>query len=403
MLPPFVKAAPLLERIEEAGFEAYFVGGSVRDSLLGRKISDVDIATSALPVELKEIFPHTVDVGIAHGTILVIFNGTPYEITTFRAEAEYSDFRRPDQVKFIRSLREDLKRRDFTMNAMAMDREGSLIDPYNGQVAIQNKQIKTVGDPNQRFGEDALRMMRAVRFVSQLGFSVEEKTKMALTDMAPLLEKIAVERKLVEFEKLLIGNFRTAGLSLLIETGLYHYLPALADRNDGLQQMLDVSLGDLSRLEMWTLLVDRLGLNERKTEGFLRQWKLPNKDLKQVLKNLYWLRFRTENDWTNLAAYRAGIDSMLSAEKLYRKILGEPFDEEKRLIKLYEALPIKELSELAVTGNDLLAWEQRKPGPWIKDVLKTIEEDIINGELNNVKVEIREWLIHCNQKLDENC
>ena len=207
MLSPFSQAAPLLERIEAEGFEAYFVGGSVRDSLLDRKISDVDIATSALPQELKQIFPRTADIGIEHGTILVIYQGIPYEITTFRSESGYSDHRRPDRVDFIRSLSEDLKRRDFTMNAIAMDRKGKLIDPFHGQEAINKKQIITVGEPSERFGEDALRLMRAIRFVSQLGFAIEKETLSAITSMPHLLGKIATERKLAEFEKMLTGPY----------------------------------------------------------------------------------------------------------------------------------------------------------------------------------------------------
>lgn len=136
----FLMAVPVLKDIEAAGYEAYFVGGSVRDHILGKEIADVDIATSAAPEEVKTIFSRTLDVGIEHGTVVVLYNGIPYEITTFRTEAEYLDFRRPSEVQFIRSLEEDLKRRDFTMNAIAMDKEGRLIDPFNGRGAIEEKE-----------------------------------------------------------------------------------------------------------------------------------------------------------------------------------------------------------------------------------------------------------------------
>src|SRR3954451_24281467 len=162
MIPIFKKAIPLLEVIEKAGFEAYFVGGCVRDYLLGKKIADVDIATSATPQEIKTIFSKTIDVGIEHGTVVVIWDKETYELTTFRSDGEYTDFRRPSEVTFIRSLEEDLKRRDFTMNSMAMDKEGRLIDPFSGRKAIQNKIIETVGAAPDRFHEDALRMMRAI-------------------------------------------------------------------------------------------------------------------------------------------------------------------------------------------------------------------------------------------------
>ncbi|MDQ7864060.1 hypothetical protein RCO48_32175 [Peribacillus frigoritolerans] len=135
----FLKSVPILELIEEAGYEAYFVGGSVRDYILGRPINDVDIASSATPQEIKRIFPNTADIGIDHGTVLVITDTGTYEITTFRTESGYSDFRRPDAVKFVRSLTEDLQRRDFTMNAIAMDKTGKIIDPFNGKRDLAQK------------------------------------------------------------------------------------------------------------------------------------------------------------------------------------------------------------------------------------------------------------------------
>ncbi|SEM84163.1 tRNA nucleotidyltransferase (CCA-adding enzyme) [Mesobacillus persicus] len=401
MLPPFKKAIPLLERIENSGYEAYFVGGSVRDSLLGREISDVDIATSALPEELKTIFPQTADIGIEHGTILVIYKGIPYEITTFRAESEYSDFRRPDKVEFIRSLTEDLKRRDFTMNAIAMDRAGGLIDPFNGQEAIRTKQIVTVGEAAERFGEDALRMMRAVRFVSQLGFTIETNTLSALSTMPHLLEKIAVERKLAEFEKLLEGPSRTEALSILVQTSLYKFLPGLKGSGTSLHRMIHCSLSTLSRVEMWTLLVYQLHLNEQESGRFLRDWKLPVKQIKEVLKTLHWFRFRLHNQWTAMDVYRAGKEVMLSAEKLIQSSLGIEPVLNADLVKLFECLPIKNRTELDMTGTDLLSWFNRKPGPWVKDYLQLIEEKVIKGELVNERANIREWLVNCNRKLEK--
>ena len=222
MNPIFLKAIPLLEKIENAGFEAYFVGGCVRDFILGKKIADVDIATSATPQEIKEIFQKTIDVGIEHGTVIVLWEKDTYELTTFRSDGEYKDFRRPSEVKFIRSLEEDLKRRDFTMNSMAMDKKGRIIDPFCGQKAIKNKMIETVGSAADRFHEDALRMMRAVRFVSQLSFSIELNTSIALKENAFLLEKISTERKCVEFEKLLIGINRKSAFQMLRDTNLFH-------------------------------------------------------------------------------------------------------------------------------------------------------------------------------------
>ncbi len=400
MLAPFKQATPLLEIIESAGYEAYFVGGSVRDSLLDREISDVDIATSALPDELKAIFPHTVDIGIEHGTILVIFKGTPYEITTFRSESGYSDYRRPDQVEFIRSLHEDLKRRDFTMNAIAMDRTGKYIDPFNGRRAIKEKKIITVGNPEERFGEDALRMMRAVRFVSQLNFSIDKETLSSLAAMPHLLEKIAVERKLSEFEKLLVGPSRKEAILILIQTGISNFLPGLIGKNESMNKVVQCHLSNLSVIEMWTLIIHQIGFNQEEASKFLRQWKLPVKEMKQILKTLSWLRYRFHKNWTSLSAYDAGKEYMLSADRLVWSLKGLNKSTEAELIELYNHLPIKSRAELNLTGNNLLAWFNKKPGPWINNYLRLVEEKVLSGELENDEADIREWLINCNQILE---
>ncbi|MBW3216787.1 CCA tRNA nucleotidyltransferase, partial [Salmonella enterica subsp. enterica serovar Javiana] len=154
----FKKASSIIETLKQQGHEAYFVGGSVRDLIIDRPIGDIDIATSALPEEVMAIFPRNVPVGLEHGTVIVVENGEPYEVTTFRTESEYEDFRRPSSVQFVRSLEEDLKRRDFTMNAIAMTEEGKMVDLFAGQEAIQQREIVTVGNAADRFQEDALRM-----------------------------------------------------------------------------------------------------------------------------------------------------------------------------------------------------------------------------------------------------
>ncbi|MFL6562671.1 MAG: CCA tRNA nucleotidyltransferase, partial [Bacillus sp. (in: firmicutes)] len=255
MKEPFLTAVPVLKKLESAGFEAYFVGGSVRDYLLNKEINDVDIATSATPEEVKQIFSKTVDIGIEHGTLLVLYQNQSYEITTFRTEAEYEDYRRPKEVSFIRNLTKDLERRDFTMNAIAMDKDGNLIDPFDGQASIKKQVIQTVGKAADRFQEDALRMMRAVRFVSQLSFQIEAETLKALREMVHLLDKIAVERKQSEFNKLLSGDNRKQAIQLTLETKIYSYLPGLSNQENRLKSMLEYKLERLNTRQLWALLV----------------------------------------------------------------------------------------------------------------------------------------------------
>lgn len=397
MIPVFEKAKPVLEKIENAGFEAYFVGGCVRDYLLEKPIEDVDIATSATPDEVKMIFPKTVDVGIEHGTILVIFNGTPYEVTTFRMEDKYEDFRRPAGVTFIRSLNEDLKRRDFTMNAIAMDKDGKLIDPFDGQKDIREKRIKTVGIPHERFSEDALRMMRAIRFVSQLSFTLEDSTKRALKENNHLLKEIAVERKAVEFEKLLKGENRREALQLIIETELFLYLPGLENCRNDLEKMLQDPFDRLSALEMWVLLIYRLGLKNRLIEEFLRKWKLPVKKIKMIQKIVHYVFARLDSEWTNRELYEAKKEVIFHTENVRNAITGNDASSAEKWIGMYDKLPIKDRYELEATGSELMKWLDRKGGPWVKELFQKMEDAVLNGELLNQKEKIKEWVIKCNQ------
>ena len=200
------KAAQILKTLNAAGYEAYVVGGCVRDSILGREPGDWDITTSALPEQVKELFRRTVDTGIQHGTVTVMMDKEGFEVTTYRVDGEYHDGRHPDAVTFTRSLEEDLKRRDFTINAMAYHPEHGLVDLFGGMEDIGKRIIRCVGNPVERFTEDALRMLRAVRFSAQLGFTVEENTKAALARMSGNLEHVSAERIQTELVKLLVSE-----------------------------------------------------------------------------------------------------------------------------------------------------------------------------------------------------
>jgi tRNA nucleotidyltransferase (CCA-adding enzyme) len=399
MIEPFLSALPILKRLEDAGYEAYFVGGSVRDFLLKREISDVDIATSATPAEVKRVFPKTVDIGIEHGTVLVLANHGSYEITTFRTESEYQDYRRPKEVSFIQSLKDDLQRRDFTMNAIAMDRFGKLIDPFAGQKAIQEKIIQTVGKASDRFQEDALRMMRAVRFVSQLSFQIEDGTVRALAKHVQLLENIAIERKRAEFEKLLIGRNQKTALKIVIETNIYTFLPGMVQQKLPLEELLFYNCEGLGKQEMWSLLIFCLDLKEKAIEVFLRDWRLPLKEIREIQLILLFLKKRLEQEWSVYDLFSAGRDIIISSEKIFLVIKGLMETESvDHWVHVYEMLPIKGRSEMSVTGSDLMEWFDKSGGPWLKETLIKIEQEIVAGKIVNDKQRIKEWLLQCNQK-----
>lgn len=213
------KVSDVIGRLMDAGFEAYAVGGCVRDSILGRIPEDWDITTSASPAEVKALFPKTIDTGIRHGTVTVIYGGEGFEVTTYRIDGEYEDKRHPREVVFTSNLLEDLKRRDFTINAMAYNTQEGLVDAFGGLSDLQEGKIRCVGSPRDRFMEDALRMMRAVRFAAQLGFSIEEGTEAAIPPLAGNLRDISAERIQAELVKLLVSA-HPEKMRIVYETGM---------------------------------------------------------------------------------------------------------------------------------------------------------------------------------------
>lgn len=216
-------AVDCLERLRSAGHAAYPVGGCVRDLLLGREPGDVDLCTSARPEQVMALFPRAVPTGLQHGTVTVPTETGNIEITTFRREEGYTDSRHPDAVSFDVGLREDLSRRDFTVNAMALDREGEVIDPFGGREDLERKIIRCVGEADHRFSEDALRMLRGVRFAAQLGFTLEEETAAAMGRNAFRVEKVSRERIKAELEKTLLSPCPQL-VGLMVETGLLDHL-----------------------------------------------------------------------------------------------------------------------------------------------------------------------------------
>ena len=240
------------------GYSAYAVGGCVRDSIMGRVPSDWDMTTDATPEQMIEIFTTAglrfVPTGLKHGTITVIIGKKPYECTTFRIDGSYTDSRRPDKVEFSRDISEDLCRRDFTVNAMAADplvsgNDSAIVDLFSGQEDIERKIIRCVGDPERRFTEDALRILRCIRFATVLGFEIEENTLAAAKSLAPRLENISAERKSVELEKILLSDGAERGVDLLLSTGVAKYIHPEIKKNSfeiqGLPKSFSVRLASL--------------------------------------------------------------------------------------------------------------------------------------------------------------
>ncbi len=376
----FMQAQPILEHIESAGFEAYFVGGAVRDMLLNKPIHDVDIATSAFPEEIKALFTKTVDTGIQHGTVMVLDHGDGYEITTFRTESTYTDFRRPDKVTFVRSLAEDLKRRDFTINAIAMTKDGDIIDLFDGLTDMAQKRIRAVGDAEVRFNEDALRIMRALRFSAQLGFDIAPHTKAALKQIGPNLEKIAVERIRVEFEKLLMGQYASNSLSVAIEADLIRYLPGHIKREDWWTITADLKRNQpQARTVIWPYFLSRLSLRLNELQLFMRSWKTSREDMRAVLSIVPIVKHVQTVSVFELYAiydYQALLFEVLT-------LVGTPLATQQRVKQIFDALPITHNRDMCISGGDLLANNIVTPGPQMGRILTQLEHAVIQRIISN--------------------
>ena len=380
--PLFLEALPVMQQLVDAGYEAYFVGGSVRDMLLHKPISDVDIATSATPQEVKEIFSHTVDVGIEHGTVMVIHHKEGYEVTTFRTEEGYEDFRHPDKVTFVRSLEEDLKRRDFTINALAIGIDDQLMDFFDGIGDLERQCIRCVGDAKERFNEDALRMFRAVRFVGQLGFQIEEKTKNAISLLKMNLSKVAVERMKVEFEKMIQSSFRKEALQLFVETGLYQACPLFDGKDEILLKLAEFPLKEMSVLQAWILFIDELNLSDKEVTHLLKSWKSSNEQIRDVLVGYKTYRARKEEEWNFFFAYACPYEVACEVEALL--IAQDKSTSMKGLDATYHSLPIRSMNDIHLNGHDIIRiLKLDKKGPIIGQVLKTVEKMILEQSISN--------------------
>ena len=385
----FVKAMPVLRTLEDAGFEAYFVGGSVRDVLLHRHVHDVDITTSAYPEEVKELFDKSIDTGIKHGTVTVLYGGESYEITTFRTESGYQDFRRPDHVTFVQNLDEDLKRRDFTINALAMDMHGDIVDLFNGIEDLKNHIIRAVGNPEKRFHEDALRMMRAVRFMSQLEFKLEEKTEQAIKDNHELLKKISVERIRKEFVKMGLGPFSRQAFQIFLDTQLSEDVPDFAGKKNLLQVYPQLKFSPTMETSLWAVIIILLKVPNENIGKFMRDWKNSNAMTEKVEQIIKMFDLIADHVPTDYELFEAGEDIIINTIDV-ADILGQPVSSEA-LVDRYLALPIKTPSELAVDGRFLIKRGMR-PGAQLGRTLNQILKKVVACEIENSEEAIEQYL-----------
>lgn len=424
------KVNTIIHTLQEHGFEAYAVGGCVRDSILGRVPDDWDITTSATPMETKALFARTFDTGIEHGTITVLIDKDAFEVTTYRVDGKYEDSRHPSEVTFTRSLKEDLLRRDFTINAMAYNDEEGLVDIFGGMEDLNQKTIRCVGNAKARFSEDALRILRAVRFAAQLGFKIEPSTKEGITELAPTLANISAERIQVELIKMLTspnpGMLRTAyelGITKVIlpefdammnttqenphhkYTVGEHTLKAIGKIRGDKVLRLTMLFHDIAKPIMKTM--DESGVAHFKkhdmtgaemTKQILRRLKFDNDTINKVVKLVQYHDYRMPAEPKNVrrAMNKIGEDlfSYYIEVRMADTLAQSEYLREEKIQNIrdvrtcYEDILLKQecvsLKTLAVTGSDLIA-NGMKPGKELGEVLNKLLEYVIECPEANEK------------------
>ena len=354
------KVKQIISKLEKADFEAYAVGGCVRDSILGRSPEDWDITTSAKPEEVKRLFSTTIDTGLQHGTVTVVIEKEGFEVTTFRLDGDYTDGRHPDRVAFTSSLTEDLRRRDFTINAMAYSEKRGLIDEFDGERDLEDGVIRAVGDACERFSEDALRMLRAIRFAGQLNFKIEEKTFDAIKELSPNIAKVSVERIAKELEKLLLSG-NPEYIALVYETGIFSVIaPEVAmlfengEISSSIKALSRASFPEKKELYQIRLAIFLEGLGADKAAKLLKRLKLDNDTINTVKKLLGLSLREVENNETDMrrTVKEAGHKMMpLLLEMRRAKGLKDNKDLYQTVIDNGYCTSI---SELNINGKDLM-------------------------------------------------
>ena len=424
------KVEYIINTLEEAEYEAYAVGGCVRDSLLNREPDDWDITTSARPQQVKAVFPRTIDTGIQHGTVTVMMGKEGFEVTTYRIDGEYEDSRHPKEVIFTANLIEDLKRRDFTINAFAYNHRSGIVDAFDGMTDLKNGIIRCVGEARERFTEDALRMMRAVRFSAQLGYDIEEKTKEAITELAPNLKNISAERIQVELVKLLQSPhpdyLRVAYELGMTKVILPEFDKAMETPQDNPHHMYNVGehllqtllhvrpdrslriaalLHDIAKPDTETKDSDGIShfhghaeMGEEKAGAILRRLKFDNDTINKVKKYVKYHDYKIEATPRAVRRalnkigkdYFAEVLELKQADMLAQSMYQRKEKEENltQVRALYEEILRKEecvsLKDLALTGKDLM--ELGVPqGKQLGAILQKLLEDVLENPEHNTR------------------
>lgn len=382
----------ILQILHQHDYEAYFVGGFVRDFLLEIPYEDIDITTNATPDIIASLFEKSKPTGLKYGTVSVWMDGYSFEVTTYRKESNYANHRHPENISFSNTLLEDLERRDFTINAFAMNQSLHVLDYFEGRKDLENKLIRAIGNPDQRFDEDALRVLRSFRFVSKLGFDIEPNTYQAIKRHFHTLKMISNERIIQEFYKILQGKYVHKALTMLSEMPLNEAFPEL---EKGIQLLKQVPFQDIHFIEFLAFCF------YHSTQEVPDTWRLSNKD-KTIIKAIIDLSYVSQNETINVMhVYTYGLELCLLANKVNTWI-NPNNDQTNHIKEIDRQLPIRKTCDLAFKGQDILALTEIKNGYVIGEIIDELILKVITHEIKNEYEPLKEYalsLIHQRQEL----
>ncbi len=360
----------IIKQLQSHGYEAYFVGGYVRDYILKIPTKDIDITTDAKTHEVMPLFEKVVLTGEKYGTVTVIINGYSFEVTTYRSEATYSDSRHPDEVQFVTSLKEDLARRDFTINQLVMDSDLNILDHYGGREDIKCKRIRTIGAPKQRFEEDALRILRAFRFVAKLGFTIEEQTLNAIYESRYRLQHVAIERIQDELTKLFNQSHKQKAIDAMLSTAIDKALPDLLG---DLKILKNIQVPYFAEDAFAALFIENLAT--------LSHFKF-SKKAQRTYKDLYNIYYQTKDaPFQPEHLFQFGKALCLKVNQIHRMLDNK--DHEKTIHKLDQTLPIRRVCELAFKGEDIIEAFELENRKYIGLIIDHLLLEVLHNRVPN--------------------
>ncbi len=355
------KALEVLKRFNDNGYAAYIVGGYVRDTVLGIKSSDIDICTSATPKEILSLFDNVILSDMKYGSVIISYKGYKYDVTTFRKEIKYENNRKPVEIKYIKDIKKDLKRRDFTINTLCINSRNEVLDFLNVKGDLERKILKTVGSPRKKIKEDSLRILRCVRFATILGFDIDKRTKRYLTKYSYLLKNLSMNRKKEELDKIFSSKNKERGRNLLIELSLCNSL-------------------DLNNLPNIILCTDLIGIwAQLKVDNVYPFTKYEKEQMNRLRELLKY------NEINNYLLYKYG----LYLCTVYADIKNIS---KRKINTMYASLPINSRKDIIIKPNEIAKILKKEPGSYIKDIVVDIEEKILNNELNNNYDDIKKYI-----------